>query len=244
MDAAIPPLKAKRFGGVRFFKEGFVMSQTQSKTRKLALIPMLCAMAVLAVAVIRIPVVLFLKYEPKDVVIVLGGLMMGPLASFLISVISSLIEMLTVSDTGLWGLLMNVISSCAYACTAAAIYKKKHTMSGAVVGLLCGTAAMAIIMLLWNYMITPIYMGTPREVVAGMLLPTFLPFNLLKGGLNTGLTLLIYKPLTTALRKAHLLKETEEPRQQGRLFHPGIVVLAVALLATCVVFVLVLNGTI
>lgn len=31
--------------------------------------------------------------------------------------------------------------------------------------------------------------------VAELLLPVFLPFNLLKGSLNTALTLLIYKPV-------------------------------------------------
>ena len=215
-----------------------------SQTKRIALIGMLCAMAVLAVAMIRIPVVLFLKYEPKDVIIVLGGLMMGPVTSAVISVISSVIEMLTVSDTGPWGLLMNVVSSCAYACTAAVIYKKKHSIAGAVTALLCGTAVMALVMMLWNYIVTPIYTGTPREAVAGMLLPTFLPFNLLKGGLNTGLTLLIYKPLITALRKARILQGTDAPQQKGRLFHPGVAALAVALLATCVLLALVLNGKI
>lgn len=215
-----------------------------SKTKRLTLIGMLCALAVLAVALIRIPVVLFLKYEPKDVVIVLGGLMMGPLSAAVISVISSVIEMLTISDTGPWGLLMNVIASCAYACTAAVIYKKKRTANGAVAGLLCGTAAMAATMLLWNYLITPIYMGTPREVVAGMLLPTFLPFNLVKGGLNTGITLLIYKPLITALRKARVLDGMKQPKEASMKIDPAMLILGLVLLVGCVLLVLRLNGTI
>lgn len=72
---------------------------------------------------------------------------------------------------------------------------------------------MTIIMLLWNYLITPIYMGYPREAVAELLLPAFLPFNLLKGGLNTALTLLIYKPIVQALRKANLV---EVPQDSGQ----------------------------
>ncbi len=50
-----------------------------SKTRKLTTIGMLCALAYVAVVVGRIPLVLFLKYDPKDVVIVIGGLLFGPL---------------------------------------------------------------------------------------------------------------------------------------------------------------------
>ena len=45
-----------------------------SKTKKLTIIGMLCALAYIAVVVGRIPLVLFLKYDPKDVVIVIGGL--------------------------------------------------------------------------------------------------------------------------------------------------------------------------
>jgi len=41
-----------------------------------------------------------------------------------------------------------------------------------------------------------------REAVAKLLLPVFLPFNLLKGCLNAGFTCLLYKPVMTALRKS------------------------------------------
>ena len=44
------------------------------RTKKLTAIGMLCALAYAAVMVGRIPIVLFLKYDPKDVVIVIGGL--------------------------------------------------------------------------------------------------------------------------------------------------------------------------
>ena len=53
--------------------------------KKLVLIAMLAAIAYIMVFVIRIPVVLFLKYEPKDVIITIAGFMMGPMASFIIS---------------------------------------------------------------------------------------------------------------------------------------------------------------
>lgn len=67
---------------------------------------------------------------------------------------------------------------------------RKRTLSGAVTGLISGVATMVVIMLLWNYIMVPIYNSTPRAEVAKMLLPIFLPFNLIKGGLNTAITLL------------------------------------------------------
>ena len=125
--------------------------------------------------------------------VALGGLIWGPFTSCIVSVVVASIEMVTVSDTGIIGWIMNILQTLSFACTAAYIYKKKHTLSGAIIGLVTGCVAMTIIMILWNYLITPIYMGIPREAVAKMLLPVFLPFNLLKASLNTAFTLIIYK---------------------------------------------------
>ena len=171
------------------------------KTWKMTTAGMLCALAYLAVFIVRIPLILFLEYEPKDVIIVLGGFLFGPLTSFLVSLSVSFVEMFTISEDGVVGLLMNVISSCSFACTAAFIYRRKRTLSGAVCGLVLGCLLMAAAMLLWNYLITPIYMGYPREAVAELLLPAFLPFNLIKGSINAVITILLYKPVSNALRR-------------------------------------------
>ena len=176
-----------------------------SNTKKVALIGMLCAVAYVVVVLIRVPIVLFLKYEAKDVIIALGGFMLGPLSAYVISLIVSLIEMFTISSTGVIGCVMNIVSSCGFACTAAIIYKKVHTKKGALLGLFAGIIVSTVLMLLWNYILTPIYMGYPREAVAKMLVPTFLPFNLGKNAFNALLVFFLYKPLVTGLRKAKLL---------------------------------------
>ena len=81
-----------------------------NKTKKVTMVGMLCAVAFLVTVVCRIPVVLFLKYEPKDVVISIGGFLFGPMTAFVISVIVSFVEMFTISDTGFIGLIMNVLA--------------------------------------------------------------------------------------------------------------------------------------
>jgi riboflavin transporter FmnP len=73
-----------------------------------------------------------------------------------------------------------VLSTCAFAVPAAIVYKKYHSQKGAIIGLVAGVLAMAVCMILWNYIVTPLYMGVPRQVVVGMLVPVFLPFNLVK----------------------------------------------------------------
>ena len=207
------------------------------------MIAMMCAFAYVIMLVARIPVVLFLKYEPKDVIITIGGFIFGPFTSFLISVVVAFIEMITVSETGIIGFIMNVLSTCCFACTAAYFYKKKHTISGAVLGLVIGIFITTGVMLLWNYFIAPFYMGYPREAIAELLLPAFLPFNLLKGGLNTALTLLLYKPIVGALRKSNMIAFSSAPTQtlnKGKRI--GVTLIAILLLITCILFVLILRG--
>ena len=211
-----------------------------SKTKKFTTIGMLCAFAYIMTLIGRIPIVLFLKYDPKDIVIAIGGFIFGPMVSFYISLLVSIIQMLTTSSTGIWGCVMNLISSCAFACSAAFIYKRKHTLSGAVAGLCCGWGCMAVVMLLWNYLIAPIYMGYPREQIAQLLLTAFLPFNLIKGGLNTALTMLLYKPVITALRHAHLLEYTHNtPKSHA---HKGVVLVSFFIIIMCILFVLSFHG--
>ncbi len=181
------------------------MEKRNERIRRLCVMAMLCAMAYAAVALIRIPVVSFLKYEPKDVLLVIGGFMYGPIAGAVMSIVVGLLEMVTVSDTGLIGMAMNVLSSCLFVCIASAVYQKKRSISGAVGGLVIAILATTAGMLLWNFLVTPLYMGISREAVSAMLLPVFLPFNLFKGTLNAALTLLLYKPVVSALRKTHLM---------------------------------------
>ena len=105
------------------------------KMKKLTVLAMLSAIAYVAVALLRFPVVLFLSYEPKDVVIAIGGFLYGPLAALGISLVVSFIEMLTISSTGWIGFVMNFLSSGAFAGTAALLYRKKRTQGSAIAGL-------------------------------------------------------------------------------------------------------------
>lgn len=182
-----------------------------SKAKKVALIGMLCAVSYVVLLLVKFPLMkvsptFSLSYEAKDIIIALGGFIFGPLTSLITSVIVSLIEMITISSTGIIGFFMNVISSCAFACTATIIYKKKRSLVGALIGLVSGVIVATIAMLLWNYIVTPIYMGVPREAVANMLQPVFLPFNLIKNGINAALVFAIHTPITYAIRKSGILE--------------------------------------
>ncbi len=216
--------------------------KTNNKNRYIALIAVFSALAFAAVNLGRlIPNVQgFLSYDPKDAVVVIAGFTLGPVAGILITVIVSLIEMVTISSTGLYGLLMNVTSTLAFAMPAALIYRRDRSLRGAVIGLLTGVSAVAAVMVLWNWIITPFYMGVPRDVVAGMLPTVFLPFNLIKGGINAALAMLLYKPTVTALRGVGLLPKPENAGNRRFLWY--IPAIAAILLAGFIVLFLRLVG--
>ena len=179
-----------------------------NSTKRLTTLAMLAALSLLVMFLIRFPLFLpFLTYEPKDVIIIIGGFLYGPLAAMLIIVVTSLIEMITISETGLWGLAMNIISSSALVIPAVLIYGRWRSLPGAVIGLIVGVISVVGVMLLWNYLIIPLYTpAVSRADVMPMLRPIILPFNLIKGGLNASVAMMLYKPVSMALTRAGLYK--------------------------------------
>ena len=59
------------------------------KAKQLTAIGMLCALAYAATVIGRVPLVLFLKYDPKDIIIAISGLMFGPAASLGVALLVS-----------------------------------------------------------------------------------------------------------------------------------------------------------
>ena len=186
----------------------------------------------------------FLDFDFKDVVICIGGFTYGPTVAALISVLVAFIELITVSGTGPIGFIMNALATCSFCCTASLVYKKRHTKAGAIWGLTLGVICLVAVMLLWNYLITPIYQNVPREVVVKMLPTVFFPFNLAKGGMNMAATLLLYKPVVTALRKAGLAPPSTGSQGSVKRFSAGFILFSLALLGTFVTLALVLYGVI
>ncbi len=186
-----------------FFEVNGIMKN--ENIRKLTVTAMLVAVSVVLVWLVHFPLfptAAFLEYDPADIPILIGTFAYGPVAGILLTIAASAIQALTVSaQSGLYGFLMHVISTSLLCVTAGVIYRFNHTRIGAAVALACGTLAMGFGMMLANHFITPIFMGVPTAVVDDMLLTVFLPFNLIKAGLNAILTFLVYKPISNHLIK-------------------------------------------
>lgn len=217
-----------------------MMNKNRIDTRQLVVMALFCALAFACVALFRIPVVLFLKYEPKDCLLAIGGMLYGPVPALLMSVVVSLVECFTISDTGWIGLIMNILSSALFICPAAVFYRRRRTLPSAIAGLAVGAVLTTAGMLLWNWLITPLYMHIPREQIEPLLFTTFLPFNLLKSALNAVLTVLLYKAVVSALRAARLVPKTDSPARRG--ISLGVILTCLFLLATLILILLVWRG--
>lgn len=214
-----------------------------NKTKKMTTMALLCALSYIAVFVSRFLPPLFaafpfLKYDPKDAIIVIGGFLYGPLAAFLITLVTSLIEMMTVSGTHIIGCIMNIASTCAFACTASVIYTKFRSLKGGTAGLALGSVCNVATMLVLNYFLTPIYTGMPREAVASLLIPAIMPFNIIKSILNSALVMLIYKPVAKILRRSSMAPTREESMRRTNI---SVIITAILLIMVCVCAVAIIN---
>lgn len=194
-------------------------NKTRYDTKTLVTMAMLTAMAYAVMAVCRlIPKVGgFLSLDAIDAVIGVGGFLFGPMAAVMMIVVEAFIEAITLSTTLWYGFVMNVLSTVLLICPAVMIYQRKGKTSGAVIGLAVGVVFRLLGMIVFNYIVTPLYFDMPRAAVVD-LMPMIAVFNLVKGILNAALLMVIYPPVSTALRRVGLVpsrvaQENGEPRK-------------------------------
>lgn len=176
-------------------------------TNKIVKIAMLSALGIVLMLLIRFPLIPsanHLEYDPADIPVLIGGFMYGLFAGFIITVIVSFIQTLTVSAKSGWiGFAMHVIATGTLVIVSSLIYKKIHTFKGAIISLVAGSLAMILIMIPANLYFAPKF-GVPYEVVKAGLAVSVIPFNIFKSVINSVLTMLLYKPLGKAFKKIAL----------------------------------------
>lgn len=201
-----------------------------SNTKVLTGLAMFAALAYAVMVVGRIPIVLFLKYDPKDFVLVISSFIYGVIPASIITIIVAFIEMVTVSDTGLWGLLMNIVASLAFLIPASYFFHRSKKVKSVVIGLIFSTIITTIIMLIWNWVVTPIYMHVPRSEVVKLLIPAILPFNLIKGFANSAIVALLYKRVLSIKSSLFDVKYDVSSDTLKSSILAGVVLVALALI--------------
>lgn len=176
----------------------------KSNVLKIAKMAMLVAIAIVLVLLIHFPIlpmVPFLEYDPADIPILIGSLAFGPIAGAILTVVTAVIQGVTVSAaSGIYGIIMHILATLALVLTASLIYTKHKTKKRAIIGLACGCGAMIIIMFFANMIITPIFMGTTLEGTMA-LMPFILLFNLIKAVANSLVSFFLYKRISPFLHR-------------------------------------------
>ncbi len=226
------------FGGGAIFslfycfciEKGETMRESKNfqQIKRMTAVAMLCALA-FVLTYLKIPV-MFLSLEVKDSVIVLCTLLFGPVSGLVIAVLVPLLELITHSTTGVYGLIMNMLSSVTFALVAGVIYKYKRSFYGAIAALVSGVLSVTAVMVLANLFVTPYYMGVSTDAVIDLIPKVLLPFNLVKAMLNAAIVLLLYKPLSSVLKRTGFLVGNVAKNEEKNVFLRSIGVTIIAFL--------------
>ena len=175
--------------------------KTQLKTTVTAAV--LGALSVALVLFTRIPMFTdFLEFELSDTPIFITTLLFGPVYGLISTVAVSIIQGFTVSaHSGLIGIIMHIFATGSFVLVFGLYCKKIKTTDKVIAGLTLGCLTMTATMVCWNLLVVPFYNGVPVQAVAEMLLPVFIPFNLIKSGANACVTFAIYKTIYSAIKK-------------------------------------------
>ncbi len=214
----------------------------KTRLQKISVTGMFCAFAFIMTFLFRFKVN-FLTFDFKDAVISITSLLYGPVFGVVTSAIVAFLEFLSVSDTGVYGLIMNFISSGTFAFTCGTIYKYKRNFTGAIVAVVASVVIVTGIMMIANIFITPFYMGVSRSDVIGLIPSLLLPFNLCKSLINAGSLLIIYKPITNSLKKAKLVNVEIGSYKFSKKTVILIIVSLVVIILSVLFLILKMNGS-
>ena len=219
-------------------------AQRREKLLRMVVVAVFCALAYACQFVFRIHVSL-LTFDAKDAIMAIGAMIFGPVWGVVMAFLVAFLEFLTLSGTGVYGFIMNFASSAAFTAICAGVYKHKRTMLGAVLGLLSAVLGTTALMMVLNLIVTPYYMtGGSVKAVAELIPTLLLPFNLTKSLMNAGLVLVLYKPVSLALKKARILKGGPDKFTFDKKTL-AVLIGGISLIAVCVViFLVVLHGNI
>ena len=210
-------------------------------TKKITTVGMLCAMAMIVNVFISFPIVpavSFLRYDPKDILIVIGGFIYGPMTSLLMSFICSIFEIM-LKGGNILDVLMNMVSTCSlsYGCFCIKKYIiKKGAVLGLVLGVMCTTNIYAYLEFISHlHLFIMEYQSAIVPVASGIL-----PFNLIKATMNAAIVIFLYKPVVQILKKKSFSGKSD---RQGSVYKGYVFVVGVVLV-TMILFVLGYQGII
>lgn len=168
-------------------------------TKQLVTMALMCAIGVL-LSFIEFPLLpgaSWLKFDASNMTALVVGFGFGPAAGVAVGIVTAIIHGLLMAD--FTGAIMNILCVTCFVLPAALMYKHKRTYPVACVGLVLSIIAVTLAAIVGNLVVTPMWLGVPFDAVVAMIIPFFIPFNLLKGTINALLTLIIYKSISNLI---------------------------------------------
>ncbi|MCB6203021.1 ECF transporter S component [Extibacter muris] len=161
----------------------------------------------------------FLSFDFSGLMEMLGGFMFGPVAAVCIIIVKIMLQLVMQGSFSLGtGELQNLILSCAYVLPALIIYHRSKSKKMAVAGMAVSSVFVAVVAVFTNlYLIIPFYVKlfgmSMDDIIAmcstvnpamknavTMALFGILPFNLIKYGVTSLITFIIYKRLSKVIK--------------------------------------------
>ena len=145
----------------------------------------------------------YMLYSPGDLPIIVAALIFGPIPGMLTALVNSVLFVLLTGEGGPWGALMHFISSGGMAIVIGLMEKK---FGKTHLSLLSGIVTRVALMIPANFLVTPIYTGLPVEVIAKMIVPVVIPFNIIHSGINSALAYPLLKTMPKSITEKYRTK--------------------------------------
>ncbi len=177
------------------------MKEKKISTQMLVKMALMCAVSLVMLLVIRVPwpAAPFLVYDPADVPIYITSFALGPWAGLVVTFVVSFIQAFIMGGDGIYGFVMHFVATGIVCVVIGQIYKHHKTKKNAIIALAIGIVVEVLIMCVLNIFVTSAYMGVGREAIMAMLPTVVIPFNLVKTGVNSLLTFILYKKISGIL---------------------------------------------
>mgnify|MGYP000553179613 FL=1 len=191
------------------------------KVKKIAFIGLMGAVSAVLM-LFRFPIPFmppFLSFDLSGLMEMLGGFMFGPMAAACIIVVKILLQLVMQGSFSLGtGELQNLILSCSYVLPALIIYHRNKTKKMAITGMAVSTLFVSVMAVFTNlYLIIPFYVklfgmsmddiitmcrtvNPAMKNVTTMAVFGLLPFNLIKYGVTSLVTFIVYKRLSRVIK--------------------------------------------
>lgn len=190
--------------------------------RQIAVIGLMGALSSVLMMTLKFPLPFmppFMDFDLSGLVEIIGGFLLGPAAVVFIILVKLLIKLAVMgSGSALTGEIQNFLLSCAYAVPPAVLYWRGKSKKSGEIGMVIGSVLCAAVAVVTNlYLIIPFYVSlfgmTMDDIIAmcsavnplmknpfTLALFGIVPFNLIKCGISSVATVLVYKKVSKPLK--------------------------------------------